>query len=271
MMDDFPAGGIDYEFIRKTSKTGVFGFMRIVSAYILCRNPAWNSLTDLLGFLFGNRIKLRTRPIGGKFVLGGDIRLIFPVVSTLACFFSISNGFMRLSDSLSLAPFSHTNIGTMQECKYKLMCIGIPPTAIPVNEDGTMDNSRLHRWIAYRRWHEGHRNIATKTITDTTTPSPRIVVGEVDDDSDDDNVNDMQGGTSDENGFVGVDDGPVSPTTSQDVKRIRRTYYGSGKTDQSLLVGSSGMAGSRQQQPLAAGGELSGHNKRHIVNFADRT
>ena len=67
MMDDFPEGGIDYEFIRKTSKTGVFGFMRIVSAYILCRNPAWNSLTDLLGFLFGNRIKLRTRPIGGKF------------------------------------------------------------------------------------------------------------------------------------------------------------------------------------------------------------
>ena len=69
MMDDFPKGGIDYEFIRKTSKVGVFGFLRIVSAYILCRSPAWNGLTDLLAFLFGNRIKLRTRPIGGKFVL----------------------------------------------------------------------------------------------------------------------------------------------------------------------------------------------------------
>ena len=136
-----------------------------------------------------------------------------------------------------------------------------------------MDNSRLHRWIAYRKWHEGHRSMPTKSITDTKTPSPMIVVGEEDDDNHDGNVNNMQGGINDDNGFVGDDDGPVSPTASQDAKRIRQTYYGSGKTEQSLLVGTSsgGRTGSRQQQPLAAGGDLSGHNKRHIVNFADRS
>ena len=44
--------------------------------------------------------------------------------------------------------------GTYQECFYALMCLGIPPEAIPISEGGEMEPMFHQQWLARRRWLE---------------------------------------------------------------------------------------------------------------------
>mmetsp|Transcript_2564 Transcript_2564/g.6966 ORF Transcript_2564/g.6966 Transcript_2564/m.6966 type:complete len:104 (-) Transcript_2564:567-878(-) len=41
--------------------------------------------------------------------------------------------------------------GTNQECRYKLLAMGIPPDQIPVADDGTMLYGNHDKWIEERR------------------------------------------------------------------------------------------------------------------------
>ena len=156
------------------------------------------------------------------------------------------------------------------------MCIGVPPAALPVGANLEIENSRLHRWIADRRWREGQQQ------TLASTPSPSMIV--VDDESDIaayngssaiSNENHTSGTVSDDDNIESSMDieetCPVSPTARQNIKRVRRTYYGSGNgSEQPSIISSSKTGQSQTSQRGSNLGNASANRKRHVVHVANR-
>ena len=155
------------------------------------------------------------------------------------------------------------------------MCIGVPPAALPVGANLEIENSRLHRWIADRRWREGQQ----QTVASTTSPS-FVVDDEIDIDAYNgsnaiNNDNHNSGTVSDDDNIessMDIDDMcPASPTAKQSTKRVRRTYYGSGNgSEQPSIISSSKTGQSQTSQRGSNLGNASASRKRHVVHVANR-
>ena len=69
-----------------------------------------------------------------------------------------------------------SHFGSHQECQFNLMTFGIPPTTIPVHDDGSLDLQHHHAWLTKLKAEENLSSSPSPQSVEVNPPGPWDVI-----------------------------------------------------------------------------------------------
>ena len=151
-LDGYPPDGVDYEILRVITLIWSSVPIRTVSLYIVSHQSIWDHAIDAGLLMVSPFVRLRTRAIHGKIrktMKRGIASLQEDVVSSH--FFRLFAHLCSLRLRVSLLCI----LGSLSECKYTLMCLGVPDNSLPVGDDGQLRLENHNQWLRERESLEG--------------------------------------------------------------------------------------------------------------------